>query len=152
MQTRSGGGGGVGNDDDSSSGLSSPPSYLGLTDDDDSSSAESRPIVSSHFRSPLPEPEPWKKQPKDVVEAVKREPTPSLGDIVPALIKKEKKQAAAQRKPRDKKANVKVEAPENWEEMYDAVMEMRSRVTAPVDTMGCERLADDATTPKVDFP
>lgn len=144
MRTRSG----AYNGDDSSSGLSSPPSYLELTDDD---SADGRPIVSGFFKS---EPDPWKKKPKEVVEAVKREPTPSLGDIVPALAgKRGKRRAAAERKPRDKKkVDVKAEAPEHWEEMYNAVKEMRSRVPAPVDTMGCERLADDAPTPKVDFP
>ena len=31
--------------------------------------------------------------------------------------------------------------PPHWEEMYDLVREMRSRSLAPVDTMGCERLA-----------
>ena len=31
--------------------------------------------------------------------------------------------------------------PPHWEEMYGLVREMRSRTLAPVDTMGCERLA-----------
>jgi len=29
-------------------------------------------------------------------------------------------------------------APEHWREMHDAIMEMRSRFPAPVDTMGCD--------------
>ena len=44
---------------------------------------------------------------------------------------------------------VKVEAPANWEEIYDAVKEMRKERLAPVDTMGCETLAEEHLTPRV---
>ena len=44
---------------------------------------------------------------------------------------------------------VKVEAPANWEQIYDAVKEMRKEKLAPVDTMGCETLAEDNRTPRV---
>lgn len=43
----------------------------------------------------------------------------------------------------------KVEPPANWEEVYDAVREMRKERLAPVDTMGCETLADERVTPRV---
>ncbi|OJD34220.1 endonuclease iii [Diplodia corticola] len=43
--------------------------------------------------------------------------------------------------------SVKVEPPPNWEEMYGLTAEMRSRVVAPVDTMGCESLADRKDSP-----
>lgn len=43
--------------------------------------------------------------------------------------------------------SVKVEPPPNWEEMYSLTAEMRSRVVAPVDTMGCESLADRKDSP-----
>jgi hypothetical protein len=43
---------------------------------------------------------------------------------------------------------VKIHAPENWKIMFDLTRAMRSGVTAPVDTMGCERLADEDETPK----
>ncbi|KAF8477202.1 DNA glycosylase [Kalaharituber pfeilii] len=33
--------------------------------------------------------------------------------------------------------------PPHWKEMYDLVKEMRKRIPAPVDTMGCERLAEE---------
>lgn len=36
-----------------------------------------------------------------------------------------------------------VPPPPNWEEMYDLVRAMRLQVSAPVDTMGCERLAEE---------
>lgn len=38
--------------------------------------------------------------------------------------------------------DLKVEPPANWEKMYNITAEMRKRVLAPVDTMGCESLAD----------
>lgn len=44
-----------------------------------------------------------------------------------------------------------IEAPANWGEIYDAVREMRREKVAPVDTMGCERLADEHLTPRVSW-
>ncbi|MCJ1317022.1 DNA N-glycosylase and apurinic/apyrimidinic (AP) lyase [Xylographa vitiligo] len=38
---------------------------------------------------------------------------------------------------------VEIHPPAHWEEVYEAVREMRKRVLAPVDTMGCESLADE---------
>ncbi|KAL8970943.1 MAG: hypothetical protein Q9197_003543 [Variospora fuerteventurae] len=38
--------------------------------------------------------------------------------------------------------------PANWEEIYTAVQEMRKQVLAPVDTMGCESLAEDNRSPQ----
>ena len=42
-----------------------------------------------------------------------------------------------------------VQPPANWEEIYDAVREMRKEKLAPVDTMGCETLAEEHVTPRV---
>lgn len=42
-----------------------------------------------------------------------------------------------------------LEPPANWEEIYDAVKEMRKDKLAPVDTMGCETLAEEHLTPRV---
>ncbi|KAJ4341752.1 alpha,alpha-trehalase nth1 [Ascochyta clinopodiicola] len=44
--------------------------------------------------------------------------------------------------------SVKVEAPSNWEEIYALTREMRNENLAPVDTMGCESLADRQRTPR----
>ena len=44
---------------------------------------------------------------------------------------------------------VEIEAPANWEEIYDAVRAMRKERLAPVDTMGCETLAEEHLTPRV---
>ena len=44
---------------------------------------------------------------------------------------------------------VKIQAPVKWEEVYNAVKEMRKERLAPVDTMGCETLAEEHLTPRV---
>ncbi|KAL1297254.1 hypothetical protein AAFC00_004813 [Neodothiora populina] len=43
---------------------------------------------------------------------------------------------------------IKIEPPANWEQMYSLTAEMRKRVLAPVDTMGCESLAEEHRSPK----
>lgn len=40
-----------------------------------------------------------------------------------------------------------ISPPQNWEKMYATTAEMRKRVLAPVDTMGCESLADETRSP-----
>lgn len=158
MQTRAGVPMG---DDDLSSGLSSPPSDLDNYSEEErevkkeEDEGENGSIVSRFFQSTSPSKSLGaRKASKKVITLVKKEPTPELGDIVPALIKEEeKKKNTRQRKPRVRgvknEEHVKVEAPENWEEMYEKLREMRKEVKAPVDTMGCERLGDKAATPKV---
>jgi endonuclease-3 len=42
---------------------------------------------------------------------------------------------------------IKVEPPANWEKVYNVTAEMRKRVLAPVDTMGCESLAEETRSP-----
>ncbi|KAF5349592.1 hypothetical protein D9756_008927 [Leucocoprinus leucothites] len=39
-------------------------------------------------------------------------------------------------------------APENWREVYDTIKDMRSRFTAPVDTMGCDQAQYQEIDPK----
>jgi endonuclease-3 len=41
-----------------------------------------------------------------------------------------------------------MEPPANWEEIYALTREMRNENVAPVDTMGCESLADRTRTPR----
>ncbi len=40
-------------------------------------------------------------------------------------------------------------APENWREVYDTIKKMRSRIAAPVDTMGCDQAQHKESDPKV---
>ncbi|KAF2822135.1 DNA glycosylase [Ophiobolus disseminans] len=44
--------------------------------------------------------------------------------------------------------SVKIEPPANWEEIYALTREMRNENLAPVDTMGCESLAERTRTPR----
>lgn len=44
---------------------------------------------------------------------------------------------------------VEIHPPANWEEVYNAVKEMRKSISAPVDTMGCETLAEERLSPRV---
>ena len=59
----------------------------------------------------------------------------------------------AKRQPAKRTVNdageVEIQAPANWEEIYDAVRDMRKERLAPVDTMGCETLAQEHLTPRV---
>ncbi|QDS76203.1 hypothetical protein FKW77_008309 [Venturia effusa] len=41
-----------------------------------------------------------------------------------------------------------ISAPPNWERVYSLTQEMRSKMQAPVDTMGCERAANIKASPK----
>lgn len=43
---------------------------------------------------------------------------------------------------------VKIEPPANWQEIYALTREMRNENVAPVDTMGCESLADRQRSPR----
>jgi len=59
---------------------------------------------------------------------------------------KAKRQPAKQVKGED--GEVVIHAPPNWEEVYSLTQEMRKNKLAPVDTMGCENLAEDHMTPR----
>ncbi|KAI4118500.1 MAG: hypothetical protein LQ338_007397 [Usnochroma carphineum] len=67
-----------------------------------------------------------------------------------AKIKKGRKQPA--KKVVSGSGEVTIHPPANWEEIYTAVQEMRRKVFAPVDTMGCETLAEKTRTPRVSLP
>lgn len=66
--------------------------------------------------------------------------------------KKEAKPKKARRVPAKKvngaDGSVKMEPPPNWEDIYALTREMRNENPAPVDTMGCESLADKQRSPR----
>ena len=64
-------------------------------------------------------------------------------------IRKAKRQPAKQSI--NEAGEVEIHPPANWQEIYVAVKEMRKKVLAPVDTMGCETLAEEHLTPRVCF-
>lgn len=71
-------------------------------------------------------------------------------DGSPARIKRGRKQPA--KKITNEAGEVSIHPPANWQEIYTAVQEMRKKVLAPVDTMGCETLAEVTRTPRVRRP
>jgi endonuclease-3 len=75
---------------------------------------------------------------------IKQEET--LGTIASPKAKKARRTPAKKIKRED--GTVKIEPPANWEEIYALTREMRNENLAPVDTMGCESLADRERTPR----
>jgi endonuclease-3 len=70
-----------------------------------------------------------------------------------ALELKDVKRVHVKRQPAKQVVNgageVEIHPPPGWEEVYEVVKGMRKLVLAPVDTMGCERLAEKTMSPKV---
>ncbi|KAF6240341.1 hypothetical protein HO173_001952 [Letharia columbiana] len=75
-----------------------------------------------------------------------RKPDLTSEDGTVGKLKKAKRQPA--KRIVNEAGEAKIEAPANWEEIYDAVREMRKERLAPVDTMGCETLAEEHLTPR----
>ena len=63
----------------------------------------------------------------------------------PAIPKKARRQPAKRVKVEN--GSTHVDPPANWEEVYGLTAEMRKKVIAPVDTMGCESLAEEHRSP-----
>jgi endonuclease-3 len=63
-------------------------------------------------------------------------------------VKVKKARRAPAKKVKGSDGSVKMEPPANWEEIYALTREMRNANLAPVDTMGCESLADKNRTPR----
>lgn len=72
--------------------------------------------------------------------------TTSPGQIATGKPKKARRQPA--KKVKGANGTTLVEPPPNWEEVYSTTKEMRSLMLAPVDTMGCENLAEDLRSPR----
>ncbi|KAL8799028.1 MAG: hypothetical protein Q9182_006207 [Xanthomendoza sp. 2 TL-2023] len=68
-------------------------------------------------------------------------------DGSPAKIKRGRKQPAKKVIDNDS-GEVTIHPPANWQEIYGLVQEMRKKILAPVDTMGCESLAEDTRSPR----
>ena len=69
--------------------------------------------------------------------------------ITPLRQKKARKQPAKKVKKED--GEVEIHAPPNWQELYNTCLEMRKNIVAPVDTMGCETLAQENISPRACF-
>ena len=113
--------------DDASSDLSSLPSNA--------------PPSSPSSASPSPPPSSRKR--KRTVKTEVLSPNASAANRNTNLPKKTKRQPAK----RIKGEHAHVEPPPNWEQVYNITAEMRKKVLAPVDTMGCESLAERNRSP-----
>ncbi|KAI8981569.1 DNA glycosylase [Pilobolus umbonatus] len=62
-------------------------------------------------------------------------------EILPVVKKTIKKTIKEKKIKAEKTQNI--HPPDTWNSVYDRIQEFRTGITAPVDTMGCERLADE---------
>ena len=76
-----------------------------------------------------------------------RKPGAKIDDGAAGKVKKARRQPA--KRIVNEAGEEEIQPPANWEEIYEAVEEMRKEKLAPVDTMGCETLAEDHRTPRV---
>ena len=140
---------------DSDSELSSPPSVSGISDDDyDDVAASSKGEVLGSAADLTAKSGRKRKLASTESDSEK----PSTGAARPFRTARPRNA----KKVEDKKAEEKdqlvkrlvdeedgVEPPPRWRETYDTMKAMRSKIVAPVDTMGCERLADEEVSERV---
>ncbi|KAH0339330.1 DNA glycosylase, partial [Aureobasidium melanogenum] len=112
-------------------------------DEDEGSSDLSSLPSSASLSSASPSPPPSGRKRKRTVKTEVLSPNPSAANRNTNLLKTTKRQPAK----RIKGENGRVEPPPNWEQMYSMTAEMRKKVLAPVDTMGCESLAERDRSP-----
>ncbi|EIN07891.1 DNA glycosylase [Punctularia strigosozonata HHB-11173 SS5] len=71
----------------------------------------------------------------------------SLDDVAVSVADQDRKPTSTsprkKAKPVPQSLEVPHPAPANWEETYNTIRQMRAKITAPVDTMGCERAQDE---------
>ncbi|KAI5369229.1 putative endonuclease III-like protein [Septoria linicola] len=81
-------------------------------------------------------------------ESVRRSPrkAPKIEEDGASSTKRKARRQPA-KKVKTENGDVQVDAPPNWEQMYSITAEMRKHVLAPVDTMGCESLAEEHRSP-----
>ncbi|CAG5165159.1 uncharacterized protein ALTATR162_LOCUS6755 [Alternaria atra] len=88
-------------------------------------------------------------QEKPIVVKQETEETTIAAIASPKKVEKVKKaRRAPAKKTKGSDGTVKVEPPANWEEIYTLTREMRNENIAPVDTMGCESLAEKNRSPR----
>jgi endonuclease-3 len=88
-------------------------------------------------------------QEKPIVVKQETEETTIAAIASPKKVEKVKKaRRAPAKKTKGSDGTVKIEPPANWEEIYTLTREMRNENIAPVDTMGCESLAEKNRSPR----
>ncbi|KAG6808729.1 hypothetical protein H0H92_003091 [Tricholoma furcatifolium] len=86
---------------------------------------------------------------EDIVQSALEELSEPVasGSSTPAA-KKSSNKSPRKPKPIQQSLAVPHPAPERWKETYDTIRDMRSRIAAPVDTMGCAQAQFKETDPK----
>ncbi|KXN91920.1 hypothetical protein AN958_11305 [Leucoagaricus sp. SymC.cos] len=100
---------------------------------------------------PSPEPPQRKKRIKTEQDAeASSSSTPSKRQKTDAASPRKVVKAASPKKPKPIPQALASPhpVPEKWQEVYDTIKEMRSRFTAPVDTMGCDQAQYQESDPK----
>lgn len=85
---------------------------------------------------------------KNLKAALEEQDIKTDPDARPVRGKPKKARRAPAKKIVGANGSVKVEPPANWEEVYALTKQMRAAHVAPVDTMGCESLADVTCPPR----
>ncbi|KAL5119808.1 alpha,alpha-trehalase nth1 [Pleosporales sp. CAS-2024a] len=93
------------------------------------------------------DPRPAKKQ-RTAPIAIKQEIKEEIITSVASPKRPRKARRAPAKKIKGEDGSIAIEPPANWEEMYALTREMRNENIAPVDTMGCESLAERTRTPR----
>lgn len=120
--------------------------YAQDDDSSDLSSLASNAAPSSPLSDLSVTPPPSNRKRKRTVKTEILSPNASAANRNTNLPKKVKRQPAKRIKgEHGQLANA--EPPANWEQMYSITAEMRKKVLAPVDTMGCESLAERNRSP-----
>lgn len=83
-------------------------------------------------------------------KSVKVEEDVEIEELGPAKPKKARRKPAKEAID-ETSGEVVIHPPTDWEEVYQTTQEMRKLILAPVDTMGCERIAEQDRDPKVSF-
>jgi endonuclease-3 len=107
-------------------------------DDDNDNDNDDQDEDTGSDLSSLPSSVPASPPPSSTLKRKRPVKTEAPSSITNTLPKKAKRQPAK----RIKGEHARTEPPPNWEQVYTITAEMRKKVLAPVDTMGCESLAD----------
>ncbi|KAI0333122.1 DNA glycosylase [Cubamyces sp. BRFM 1775] len=94
-----------------------------------------------------------RKKTTTIIKSEETEETTTVAPATPATAgpsKARKNRTASPRKPKSIPTALETPhpAPPRWRETYDAIKRMRSRIVAPVDTMGCDQAQLKETDPK----
>ncbi|EWC46591.1 hypothetical protein DRE_04078 [Drechslerella stenobrocha 248] len=126
--------------------LSSAPSDLESAYSEAAASDDEEEYTASPYFPPPSRPSRKRKRAAGPA-AVKDED--SSDDIPEPKPKPAKRTPAKPKRKNGEPIEIRYDPPDNWREFYDAIKEMRLRIPAPVDTVGCARLAQTDVPPVV---